>query len=124
MKYWKADFFKPFLLPLLGASIITLSSGCYPAKESTPRDPAHEGTGERVGEYLDDSVITTKVKAALIDDPELSAIEVNVETYKGVVQLSGFVRDPEDIARATQVVRQIKGVNDVKNDLRLKTSVE
>lgn len=77
-------------------------------------------TKEATGEYVDDSVITTKVKAAIVDEPTLSAAEINVETFKGVVQLSGFVSDRADIRRATQVARGVKGVESVKNDIRLK----
>lgn len=72
------------------------------------------------GEYLDDTVITTKAKAAIVDDPELKAAEINVETYKGVVQLSGFVSSQEDINHAIEVVKKIDGVKSVKNDMRLK----
>jgi len=75
---------------------------------------------ESAGEYLDDTVITTRVKAAIIKDEELKASEINVETFKGVVQLSGFVSDRSDIARATEVAEDIKGVVSVKNDIRLK----
>jgi hyperosmotically inducible protein len=77
-------------------------------------------TKEATGEYVDDSVITTKVKAAIVDEPTLSATEINVETFKGVVQLSGFVKDRADIRRATEVARGVEGVKSVKNDIRLK----
>jgi osmotically-inducible protein OsmY len=77
----------------------------------------HEGTGE----YIDDSVITTKVKAAVLNEPTLKSSEVNVETYKGVVQLSGFVNSEADITKAADVARSIKGVTSVKNDMHLKT---
>lgn len=77
----------------------------------------HEGTGE----YIDDSVITTKVKAAVLNEPTLKSSEVNVETYKGVVQLSGFVNSEVDIAKAADVARSVKGVTSVKNDMHLKT---
>ena len=76
----------------------------------------HEGTGE----YLDDSVITTKVKAAVLNEPTLKSAEINVETYKGVVQLSGFVNSEADIAKAASVASGVKGVTSVKNDMRLK----
>ena len=76
----------------------------------------HEGTGE----YLDDSVITTKVKAAVFNEPTLKSAEINVETYKGVVQLSGFVSSEADIAKAASVASDVKGVTSVKNDMRLK----
>ncbi|MCK9397932.1 MAG: BON domain-containing protein [Methylobacter sp.] len=76
----------------------------------------HEGTGE----YVDDSVITTKVKALLFDEPNLRSGEINVETFKGVVQLSGFVNSKADINKAVEIVRSVKGVESVKNDMRLK----
>ncbi|MGZ8193546.1 MAG: BON domain-containing protein [Methylobacter sp.] len=77
-------------------------------------------TKEATGEYVDDTVITTKVKAAIVNEPTLSSAEINVETFKGVVQLSGFVRDSADVIRATEVARGVNGVKSVKNDIRLK----
>lgn len=76
----------------------------------------HEGTGE----YVDDSVITTKVKAELFDEPNLRSGEINVETFKDVVQLSGFVNSRADINKAIEVARSVKGVHSVKNDMCLK----
>jgi osmotically-inducible protein OsmY len=76
----------------------------------------HEGTGE----YFDDTVITTKVKAAILDEPSLKSTEINVETFKGTVQLSGFVTSRADINKAVEVARQVKGVTFVKNDMRVK----
>lgn len=78
--------------------------------------PKQEGTGE----YIDDTVITTKVKAAILNESTLKVAEINVETFKGVVQLSGFVAQQGDIAKAAEVARSVKGVKSVKNDLRLK----
>lgn len=78
--------------------------------------PQKEGTGE----YIDDSLITAKVKAAFVNDATLKATEINVETFKGVVQLSGFVRSSSDIKRATQVARGVNGVKSVKNDIEIK----
>lgn len=72
------------------------------------------------GEYIDDSVITTKVKAAILNEPTLKVAEINVETFKGVVQLSGFVNSYADISKAVEVARGVKGVNSVKNDMRIK----
>lgn len=81
---------------------------------------ASTSTRESTGEYIDDSVITTKVKAAIFNEPTLKSAEINVETYKGVVQLSGFVKERGDISKATTVARSVKGVTSVKNDMRLK----
>lgn len=76
----------------------------------------HEGTGE----YVDDTVITTKVKAKILDEPGLKSAEINVETFKGTVQLSGFVRSQENINKAAELARSVRGVVAVKNDMRLK----
>ena len=78
--------------------------------------PTQEGTGE----YVDDTVITTKVKAAVFSEPSLKSAEINVETFKGVVQLSGFVSSRADINKAVEVARSVKGVKSVKNDMRVK----
>lgn len=75
---------------------------------------------EGTGEYIDDSVITTKVKAAIFNEPSLKSAEINVETFKGVVQLGGFVNSQADINKAVEVARSVKGVKSIKNDMRLK----
>ena len=75
---------------------------------------------ESTGEYIDDTVITTKVKAAILNDPALKITEINVETYKGVVQLTGFVADPNAAIKAVSVVKEVEGVQAVKNDIRVK----
>ena len=74
----------------------------------------------RTGEYFDDSVITTKVKAAIFGEASLKSAEINVETFKGVVQLSGFVSSRANIDRAVEVTRNVKGVASVRNDMRVK----
>ena len=89
--------------------IVALAMGCA----STPKS---EGTGE----YVDDTVITTKVKAAVFNEPSLKSAEINVETFKGVVQLSGFVNSQADINKAVEVARGVHGVKSVKNDMKLK----
>ena len=75
---------------------------------------------EGTGEYIDDTVITTKVKAAIFNEPTLKSTEINVETYKGAVQLSGFVSSDASIKKAVEVTRSVKGVTSVKNDMRVK----
>ena len=100
-----ARFFSAFFLAL---TLLT-AVGCASTQKQ-------EGTGE----YVDDSVITTKVKAAILNEPTLSSAEINVETFKGKVQLSGFVNSSADITKAVEVARGVKGVNSVKNDMRLK----
>lgn len=97
------------LATLAFAVLLTSLLGCA----STP---TQEGTGE----YLDDSVITTKVKAAIFNEPSLKSSEINVETFKGVVQLSGFVTSRADIGKAVEVARGVNGVKSVRNDMRLK----
>jgi osmotically-inducible protein OsmY len=93
----------------LAGMVATLAAGCA--------STAHQ---EGTGEYVDDSVITTKVKAAFVNDPSLKATEINVETFKGTVQLSGFVANPDSIGRAVEVARGVKGVSSVKNDIHVK----
>ena len=101
MKQYKLHFVALFF------SILMLSLlGCA----STP---GQSGTGE----FIDDSVITTKVKSELIAVPDLKSLQINVETFKGVVQLSGFVDSVESVQKAAEVARSIEGVVSVKNDL-------
>lgn len=91
------------------AVVLATAMGCAPT-------PTKEGTGE----YVDDTVITTKVKAAIFNEPSLKSAEINVETFKGTVQLSGFAKYQADINKAGDVARGVNGVKSVKNDLRLK----
>lgn len=100
-----SKYFSVFFLAVMLASIV----GCA----STSKQ---EGTGE----YIDDSVITTKVKAAIFNEASLKSTEINVETFKGVVQLSGFVSSQADINKAVEVTRSVKGVKSVKNAMRIK----
>ena len=97
----------------LAASFLAVALVSVAGCESTPKQ---EGTGE----YIDDSVITTKVKTALVNDPVTKATEINVETFKGVVQLSGFVSTQGAINRAVELARSVSGVKSVRNDMRLK----
>ena len=78
--------------------------------------PKHESTGE----YVDDSWITTKVKTAILNEPGLKVSQINVETYKGVVQLSGFVDSAADASKAVELAQAVKGVTNVKNDTRVR----
>jgi len=97
------------LTTLVAIAFMAMAMGCASTAKT-------EGTGE----YIDDTVVTTKVKAAIFNEPTLKSAEINVETFKGVVQLSGFVNSREDINKAVTVARQIPGVTSVKNDMRLK----
>jgi osmotically-inducible protein OsmY len=81
---------------------------------------AATSTKEGTGEYVDDTVITGKVKAAIFNEPSLKSSEINVETFKGAVQLSGFVKYQADINKAVEVTRSVNGVKSIKNDMRLK----
>jgi osmotically-inducible protein OsmY len=81
---------------------------------------AGTSTKESTGEYFDDTFITGKVKAAILNEPSLKSAEINVETFKGTVQLSGFVSSRADINKAVEVARGVGGVKSVKNDMRLK----
>ena len=98
---------------LIGVAIFLVSLVTMVGCASTPKQ---EGTGE----YIDDSVITAKVIAAVLNEPTLKSAEINVETFKGVVQLSGFVNSKADIDKAVSISKAIKGVTSVKNDMHLK----
>lgn len=93
------------------------SDASKPAKE---KSTASASKKESPGEYVDDAAITTKVKAAVLKEPSLKSAEINVETYKGIVQLSGFVRSRADINKAVAVAKGVKGVKEVKNDMIVK----
>lgn len=80
---------------------------------ATPKQPS-------TGEYIDDSVITTKVKAAIFNEPILKSLEITVVTYRGVVQLSGFVDSRESVRKAEEVAKEVPGVKEVRNDLLVK----
>jgi osmotically-inducible protein OsmY len=97
------------LSSFLMALALLFSLGCA----STP-------TQESTGEFIDDSVITTKVKAAIFDEPTLKTTEINVTTSKGVVELSGIVSSRSEISKAVEVARGVKGVQSVKNNLQSK----
>jgi osmotically-inducible protein OsmY len=81
---------------------------------------AATGKSESTGEYLDDTAITAKVKTAIFDEPTLKSAEINVETFKGVVQLSGFVSSQANVNQAIVVAKNVNGVKSVKNDMRVK----
>jgi len=75
---------------------------------------------ESTGQYIDNSVITSKVKAAIFDEPSLKTMQINVESYKGEVQLSGFVNSAASVQKAGEIARSVQGVVSVKNDLVVK----
>ncbi len=94
---------------LICTCLITAFLGCAATQQ-------HESTGQ----YIDDSAITAKVKAAILDEPTLKVLQINVETYKGVVQLSGFVDSTQSVKKAGEVSGSVAGVKEVKNDLVVK----
>lgn len=81
---------------------------------------AGSSTKESTGGYIDDTVVTTKVKTALFSDKEIKSSEINVQTFKGRVQLSGFVSSSADAKRAVDVTRKVQGVRIVENDMKIK----
>ncbi len=107
--------FKSIATVLIALSM-TFMLGCAATTKHDGSGTKHESTGE----YVDDAAITTKVKAAIFNEPGLKSAEINVETFQGVVQLSGFVSTQASISRAAEVARGVHGVKSVKNDMRLK----
>lgn len=100
------------------ASLAAVSVASFVA----PVASAEEGTGSKVGRVIDDSVITSKVKAALIADSVTKAHQINVETHQGEVLLSGFVESREARSRAGELARGVEGVHAVKNSLELRSA--
>ena len=97
------------LFAVLIAASMLFATGC-----------ASTSKQESTGEYLDDTTITTKVKTAIFNEPTLKVLQINVETYKSVVQLSGFANSSTDSDTAGKGAQSVTGVTSVKNDLRLK----
>ena len=89
-------------------------------KSAKEKSATSASKDESPGEYVDDAVITTKVKALILEEPSLKSAEINVETFKGIVQLTGFVRSRADINKAAELAKGVKGVKSVKNDMILK----
>ncbi|MFZ0488095.1 MAG: BON domain-containing protein [Arenicellales bacterium] len=79
-------------------------------------------TQESTGQFVDDSVLTTKVKTALIKDDKVDAVDIQVKTFKGDVQLSGFADSANEKVQAEDDAMRVEGVNEVKNDIRIKTA--
>ncbi len=105
-----------------GVILMALLAAGSVACSSTPGSRGDaERVGAKTGRVIDDSVITGKVKAALIADPTTKAHQIEVETFKGTVQLSGWVDTDNARSRATEVARNVQGVKDVKNSLGLRS---
>ena len=100
-----------FLKLLVAIGLVTAFLGCAATK-----------TSQSTGEFVDDTTITTKVKAAIFEDPTLKTLQITVVTFKGEVQLSGFVDSAQSVTKAGQVARSVKGVTSVKNDLIVKAT--
>ncbi len=100
---------RPIVQSILVLLVMVVIAGC-----------AGTRTTESTGEYMDGSLITAKVKAAILEDPSLKVFQIGVETYKDVVQLSGFVNSAEMRNRAAMVASSVSGVRSVKNDLIVK----
>lgn len=109
MNRFNQSTFNFFGITLLAVVLLAAIVGCASTSQQAS-----------TGEYIDDTVITTKVKAAILEDKELKVTEINVETFKGVVQLSGFVSSQSDINKAATIARAVEGVKSIKNDMRVK----
>jgi osmotically-inducible protein OsmY len=105
-----AKYARPFVIAcaVIGTVSLTACAGS-PTKESA-------------GEHVDDAMITSKIKAKFVEDKDVRARAISVETFKGVVQLSGFANSRMEIERAGELARSVNGVVSVKNDIRMKTS--
>jgi osmotically-inducible protein OsmY len=100
---------RTFVLAVLAAAMLAGGVACAPTS-------TRQGTGE----YVDDAAVTAQVKTALIKEPGVKANEINVETYRGVVSLSGFVDSADAAAKALSAAQKVGGVRSVKNDMRVK----
>jgi osmotically-inducible protein OsmY len=116
-KYLSVITLLVLLMAMQGCASTTSKETNAANEKSTKSDTGKESAGE----YLDDSVITTRVKTAVFNEATLKSAEINVETYKGVVQLSGFVSSQADINKAIEITHSVKGVTSVQNNMQLKT---
>lgn len=98
-----------FLNLLVCIGVLTAFLGCAATQKR-----------ESTGQYFDDSIITTKVKTAIFNEPTLKTLQINVETFKGVVQLSGFVDSAQSVEKAAEVAERVEGVKEVNNALVVK----
>lgn len=104
---------RPSILVSVRLTLITIMLTVFAGCASTE---TQEGTGE----YIDDTVITAKVKAGIFNESSLKSREINIETFKGIVQLSGFVSSQTEVDRAGAVAAKVAGVKSVKNDIGIK----
>jgi osmotically-inducible protein OsmY len=117
----KLNLTKPLLVAaLLGSTAIAGCASTDVSESSAASRESPEASQQTPGEVVDDGVVTAKVKAKLVDDPVTKAYQINVETFKGTVQLSGFVDSAEASSRAAQLAGQVGGVRDVENSLEVR----
>lgn len=107
MRFSNMKFIRPLSIVFLASALMAVA--CTPTR-----------TQKSAGEQIDDTVLLAKVKAALIADPVAEAHEINVEVFRGIVQLNGFVETSAEKSRAGKVARDVGGVKDVKNNLTVK----
>lgn len=111
---------KRFTISALATAIALAFGTAAVAAETAPALAASIDQKESAGEYADDAVITSKIKAAIVKDSTLKATRVSVETYKGMVQLSGVSKSRADINQAVRLAQKVKGVKFVKNDMMVR----
>ena len=104
---------------ILIAAAVALALGAC----ATDNSKRQSGSSETAGQYVDDATVTAKVKTAIASDVGVKAASaVNVETYRGVVQLSGFADSDDQASRAANAAKKVNGVRSVKNDIRVKSA--
>ena len=104
---------------ILVAAALALALGAC----ATDNSKQQSGSSETAGQYVDDATVTAKVKTAIASDVGVKAASaVNVETYRGVVQLSGFADSDDPASRAASAAKKVNGVRSVKNDIRVKSA--
>lgn len=104
------------MLKPIGVLKLLVCTGLAAASFGCASTKSHESTGE----YIDNSVITAKVKTAIFNEPSLKTLQINVKTYKDRVQLSGFVESAQSVEKAAEVAIGVEGVGSVQNDLLVK----
>ena len=104
---------KSFITPLFAVAVALASIGVLPGCAVTSGQSS-------VGQYVDDTTITTRVKTRMAEDQQVSAMRIGVETLNGTVQLSGFAASESERQRAAQLVRDVPGVRDVRNAIQIR----
>jgi hyperosmotically inducible protein len=106
----------------LASLVLVLLAACAggAARQETEQPQQAPAQAESIPQVSDDKLITTKVKAALVSEPSIKTSKIDVETFKGVVQLSGYVENVALADRAVDVARGIDGVKSVRNEMRVR----